>query len=66
MRTPVTSIRLPKKMLADLKALARREAVRRGRDVTWATIMRELVERRLRRERAEEVASSTPVPSVKE
>jgi predicted DNA-binding protein len=60
MRTPVTSIRLPQEQLHGLKVLARKEAVRRGRDVTWATIVRELVEDRLRREQEDEVAAPVP------
>ena len=55
MRTPVTSIRLPHQMLLDLKELARKEAVRRGQDVTWPALVKELVEQRLRREREEAV-----------
>jgi hypothetical protein len=43
-------------MLHDLKALARKEAVRRGRDVRWPTIVKELVEDRLRREQEENPA----------
>jgi predicted DNA-binding protein len=43
----VVSIRLCPEMVARLKLLARREALRRGEDVTWARLVREALEQKL-------------------
>ena len=47
MRMEVTSLRLPPGMLVKLTALASVETLRRGRRVTWAGLVREVVERHL-------------------
>ncbi len=52
MASPVKCIRLPSQMLNDLKALARKLAVQRGKDVSWSSLVRELIADRLRQERA--------------
>jgi hypothetical protein len=45
----ITSIRLPPQLLADLKALARNESVRRGEFVSWARLVREEAAKALKR-----------------
>ena len=43
----VTSIRLPADILARLRALAHKESLRTGREVTWAKLVRNAVEKHL-------------------
>ncbi len=47
MCTVLTSIRMPPELLAELRALAREESVRRGEQVTWARLLREGARRTL-------------------
>jgi hypothetical protein len=51
MSMPVACFRLPREMLDDLKALARKVAVQRGTDLSWSMLLRELIAGRLREER---------------
>jgi len=46
----LVSIRLPRETVEQLRAFARREAVRRKQDVTWAALAREALEQKLRDE----------------
>jgi hypothetical protein len=52
MSMAVTSIRLPADTLAHLRRLAHLESLDLGRSITWACMVRELVDRHLR-DRAE-------------
>ena len=47
-RLELVSIPLPRNIVEQLRALARREAILRNQDVTWATLAREALEQKLR------------------
>jgi predicted DNA-binding protein len=47
-KTEVTTIRLPEGMVRRLRQLAHRLSLKRGKDVTWAALVREALEARLR------------------
>jgi hypothetical protein len=43
MLTEVTTIRLPKGTIRRLRRLAHEESLRRGADLTWSAIIREMI-----------------------
>jgi predicted DNA-binding protein len=51
MSSVLTSIRMPPELLKDLKALARRESLRRGESVSWAELVREAARRTLQQKK---------------
>ncbi len=54
----LVSIRLHRETVERLRALAREEAVRRNENVTWASIVRELLEQKLLDEKGTDAVSS--------
>jgi hypothetical protein len=49
MATPTITIRLPRKLISDMRGVAHRESLKRGATVTWVQLLRELAERHVGR-----------------
>jgi hypothetical protein len=49
MPTPKIAIRLPRQLILDMRGVAHRESLRRGRTVTWVRLLTEAAERYVRR-----------------
>jgi hypothetical protein len=49
----LTSIRLPRDLVAELKALAQRETTRTGETVTWARLLRDAARRTVEQAKAQ-------------
>jgi hypothetical protein len=49
MPTPKIAIRMPRQLILEMRGQAHRESLKRGRTITWVTLLHEAAERYLRR-----------------